>query len=480
MVPDSSTSAWRHHLTPHRTLIIVAVAYMTATLPFAVRARLLLWDEVVYASQFAVGTIPARMTAPRAWGMPLLLAPADVLTSSVQAIRLYLTALSGLGMYLAFRPWLRVVEPWVVPVAAGLFTTLWTTVLYGSMAYPNLMLAFAGVAGLGYACRALVGPSDRWALAALATAFAVASMLRPTDASFLAAPLLAVCAARRAWRPMFGVSLGLAVGWIAWTGEAFIRFGGPIARLRLSSQVTDVILGFHPIPIIQALDGPNLQCRPTALCGDLHALEVIWWFALPVLVVAGIMAVRDRLPYLLAASSATLLALSYLVTLDWSNPRYLIPTYALLALPVASALVAGTRRHRVVAVVISIALLLHVAGQVMTYRRVADHELRLQTVLLRQDMILEGSLRVASPCVVFGPGSVELSFISHCRPVLDTSVPSLTDDRVQAALASGEQVVVIERSPLGGPPSVSGWRQARLGPTGGTWAYVADPPLGRP
>jgi len=474
VIPDTSTSAWRRYLTPHVTLIAVALVYMTATLPFAVRGRLLLWDEVVYASQFAIGTIPARMTAPRAWGVPMMLAPVDLVTSSVLAIRLYLAALSGLGIYLAFRPWLRVVEPWVVPVAAGLFATLWTTVLYGSMAYPNLMLAFAAVAGLGYACRALTGPSDRWALMALVSAFGVASMLRPTDASFLAAPLLLVCLARRGWRPMFAVSLGLAIGWIAWTAEAFVRFGGPIARLRLSSRITDVMIGFHPIPMIQALDGPNLQCRPTALCTDLHALEIIWWFALPVLVVAGIIATRDRRPYLLAASSGTCLLLSYLVTLDWSNPRYLIPTYALLALPAAAALVIAARRRSVLAVVISIVLIMHVAGQARTYRRVVDHELRLQAVLQRQDMILEDQLGVQAPCVVFGPGSVELSFISHCRPVLDTSVSSPADARVQEALASGEQVVLIGRAPSGGLPLDSGWRWAPLGSTGQKWAYVAE------
>jgi len=124
---------------------------------------------------------------------------------------------------------------------------------------------------------------------------------------------------------------------------------------------------------------------------------------------------------------------------------------------------------------ISVVLILHVATQVTTYRRVVDDELRYQAVLRRQDDSLKGSVQVAPPCVVFGPGSVELSFMSHCRPVLDTSVPALSDARVQDALAAGEQVVVIERTPPGGPPAVTGWRQVRLGSRGRTWAYVADP-----
>jgi hypothetical protein len=193
-----------------------------------------------------------------------------------------------------------------------------------------------------------------------------------------------------------------------------------------------------------------------------------------VLAVVGILAARHRMPYLLAAAGATALLLSYVLTLDWSNPRYLMPTYALLALPAGGALVSAVRWRHAMAVVIAIGLVLHVGAQAMTYQRVVKNQLQFQRILLEEEKTLEGKLGVSSPCVIFGPGSVQLSFVTHCRPLLDQSVPALSDARVQDALASGEQVVVIEQAPTGGLPPVDGWRAAQLKSSGQTWAYVSE------
>jgi len=235
---DPNEHAWRRWLSPQTALMVLAVIYALATLPGIPELRTLLWDEAIYASQFATGAHPLGMSPPRAWGMPLLLAPIDVLTTSTVAIRLYMSTLSGIGLFLAFRPWLRIGDAWIAPVAATVFATLWTTALYGAMGYPNLWLAFAIVAGIGYGVRALGDPTDRWALVGLVVAFVIASMLRPSDTTYLAVPLVLMLLVRRAWRPLVATAAGIAVGWIAWAGEAFIRFGDPITRLRLTSAST--------------------------------------------------------------------------------------------------------------------------------------------------------------------------------------------------------------------------------------------------
>ncbi|TDD23118.1 hypothetical protein [Nonomuraea diastatica] len=63
------------------------------------------WDEAVYASQYAAHAPPAPFSAPRARGVPLLVAPVVAVTDSVPVLRLYLIALSSLGLCAAFAVW---------------------------------------------------------------------------------------------------------------------------------------------------------------------------------------------------------------------------------------------------------------------------------------------------------------------------------------------------------------------------------------
>lgn len=466
---------WRRRLSPQTALLVVAVIYVLATLPGIRELRTLLWDEAIYASQFATGAHPLRMSAPRAWGMPLLLAPIDVLTTSTVAIRLYLSALSGIGLFLAFRPWLRIGDAWVAPVAATVFATLWTTTLFGAMGYPNLWLAFAIVAGIGYGVRALGDPTDRWAMVGLVVAFVFASMFRPSDTAYMAAPLVLLLLVRRVWRPLVATVAGIAVGWIAWGGESFIRFGDPITRLRLTSTTNDIALGFYPLPLVQAADGPYLVCRPATMCLDIHPLELVWLVALPLLVIAGILATRPRTPYLLAAVSGACLVVSYLFTLDWAAARYLSPTYALLALPVAAALVAAVRWRRAMAVVIVVALLFHVGMQLRTYQRVTD---RLSASTLRttlQAESLRDALGVRPDCVVFGPDATELSFVLGCEGDWSADSPTPADPLVQAVTDAGRQAVIVVRAPDTLPVAPDGWRVAELDGGGSRYGIVSGP-----
>jgi len=189
----------RRLLSPHALLIVVATGYGCAALSQVPSLVAFNWDEVVYASQVRPGVPAVPMSAPRAWGMPLLLAPVAALTQSVPVIRCYLAVLAGVCLYLAFRPWLGLFGPaarparprdaleeapgavsrYAVPLAAALFVTLWSTVLYGAMAYPNLWLAFALVAAAGWFCRALREPGRTGPLVGLAVALAAASLPRP-------------------------------------------------------------------------------------------------------------------------------------------------------------------------------------------------------------------------------------------------------------------------------------------------------------
>jgi hypothetical protein len=145
---------------------------------------------------------------------------------------------------------------------------------------------------------------------------------------------------------------GLVAGWAAWIGEAFARFDGPVHRLRESAAGTGGGL-VNSVPAnLAAVDGPKLLCRPASECAGVDPAAATWWVLLPVLVVAGL-AVAARTGWLaaggLATASAASFAAPYLLLLDYTSPRFLLPAYALLAVPVAGLLVwltgLAARRH---------------------------------------------------------------------------------------------------------------------------------------
>jgi len=123
-------------------LAAVAVAFALVQLLFVVPGLHLSWDESVYASQVTPHIPAAYFSAPRARGVPVLLAPLTLLTSSTLALRIYLAALSATGLFFALRAWRRLL-PMSVPALAGvLFSGLWVSQLYGPQAMPNLWIAF--------------------------------------------------------------------------------------------------------------------------------------------------------------------------------------------------------------------------------------------------------------------------------------------------------------------------------------------------
>jgi hypothetical protein len=126
------------------------------------------WDETVYFSQVSRAVPAAFLSAPRARGISWLAEPLALLASSAPALRVYLTVLSALTLYLAFRVWFRVLPPGAVVIAAVFFAGLWITRFYGAEFMPNLWVAFGVVAAVGGFLRLAADRTDRWAMAALA------------------------------------------------------------------------------------------------------------------------------------------------------------------------------------------------------------------------------------------------------------------------------------------------------------------------
>ncbi|MDT5012252.1 MAG: hypothetical protein QOH57_3869, partial [Mycobacterium sp.] len=145
-------SRWRRPVT---WLIVVAVLHAASPLIVLGAHWWFGIDETVYLSQIN-GHVPAAgFSAPRARGTTFIAAPVTLLTTSVSAVRIWVSALSGLGLFVAFQPWLRLRSGNVAPLAALMFATVWSVIFYGFAVMPNEWVALAALAACGYLLRFL-------------------------------------------------------------------------------------------------------------------------------------------------------------------------------------------------------------------------------------------------------------------------------------------------------------------------------------
>lgn len=423
-------------------LVAVAAAFSAAQLVFVAPHLLLSWDEVVYVSQTS-GHAPAAYFDPaRARGVPLLVAPVTMLTSSVLALRIYLSVLSGLGLFLALLAWRRLRPAWVLALAGIVYGGLWVALYYGPQAMPDEWVAFSALAGVGLFLQAAArgrqsgGPGRAgWGLlAGLAGCMAIAALVRPGDAVFLAGALvIAVLAVPRwrLWQLLVAVVAGFAAGSVEWVVEAYLRFGGPLARLHAAgAEQGGFGLHFALWDEFRALNGPTL-CRPCTV-GLRYPAISIWWLALPVIVALGLLVARRRgamASSVLAAACALAIAFQYLFLINYAAPRFLLPTYALLAIPVADALwglVSGVRSDLRPGVITLLGVVLLV--QVFVQYTVLAHQVNEKITYFGDYTRIAADLHrlgLRQPCLIKGDQYIPIAYYAGCASApLATSVPA--------------------------------------------------------
>jgi hypothetical protein len=471
-------------------LVITAAAFSASLLLFVPRQMGLGWDEVVYVSQVSAHAPAAYFDAARARGVPLLVAPVTLITSSVAALRVYLALACGLGLLGALWAWRPLRPAWVLALAGLAFGGLWVSQYYGPQAMPDEWVALSGLAAAGFFLRAArhtgaaaAAGSDpeltdrdapgrdaarrgnRAAMAGLAISLALAALFRPGDAVFLAAPLvLAVLtvAAWRRWSLLVCVVGGVLTGMAEWAAEAYVRFGGLAARLHdASAEQGGFGLHIGVWAQLRAVNGPTL-CRPCTVGWRYPELS-LWWLALPVLVALGLAGARragNLGSCVLATACGLSVAVQYLFLISYAAPRFLLPAYALLAIPVADALawlVRAARPDLRRAAIGGIACVLLI--QLSVQHLVLRHEVA-GTVAFHQDYrrAVAGLrlLDVHPPCLVKGEQGIPVAFYAGCA-----SAP-----QVAPALAAGLPVVVLEHPGHHPPGYARYWTRHRLRGTG--------------
>ena len=415
-------------------LVAVGVAFTAAELVFVSPRMGLSWDETVYVSQVS-GHAPAAWFDPaRARGIPLLVAPVAALTSSVAALRVYLSVASGLGLTVALWTWRRLRPAWVLGLAGVLFGGLWVAQYYGPQAMPDMWSALGCLAAVGCFLRA-----GKAGLAGLGASVAFVTLVRPGDAVYLAAPLvLAAVLVWRSWPRAAVVAGGLVAGGAEWVVEAYARFGGIASRLHAAgAEQGGFGLHFALPDELRALNGPTL-CRPCTIGVRYPELD-LWWFLLPVLVALAILAARPRArgawgdgsprsggsrgssPWastVLPTVCGLCVAGQYLFMINYAAPRFLLPAYALLAVPAADGLaflITGLSHELRPAMTAAVTCFLVV--QLLGQHLVLDHEVG-GTVTFHDDYTRIATALAARgvrpPCLISGVQYIPIAFYAGC------------------------------------------------------------------
>jgi hypothetical protein len=454
-------------------LALVAAAFTLAQLAFVVPHLGLSWDEVVYVSQVSVHAPAAYFDPARARGIPLLVAPAALLTSSVLALRFYLSVASGLGLFLALLVWHRLRPAWILALAGVFFGGLWVAQYYGPQAMPDEWVAFSALAAVGFFLRAVPSTTGepeagepeirvRWReLAGLAGCIAIAALVRPGDALYLCAALgLAVLAVRkwRDWRPLVAIAAGFVAGAADWVVEAYVRFGGPLARLRAAgAEQGGFGLHFALWDEFKAVNGPTL-CRPCTVAVRYPGVSA-WWLALPVLAVLGVLAARRYGRFdssLLAAVCGLAIGLQYLFLINYAAPRFLLPAYALAAIPVGDALagfITGIRSDARPAAITLVGVVLF--AQLVIQNTVLSHQVGEKITFFGDYSRIAADLHrlgVKPPCLVKGDQYIPIAFYAGCA-----SAPPVT-----AAHPAGERIAVLVAAGASPPGYARGWTRHYL------------------
>ncbi|GIH75750.1 hypothetical protein Plo01_21790 [Planobispora longispora] len=477
--------------TPVFLLAVVSLCYAVAQFSLVTTAFGIEWDEAVYISQFSGNGAPIAFHASRGWGTPLVVAPVVMFTDSIAVLRAYLMVLSALLLFGAFRIWLPVRPGRTVPLAAAIFAACWPAVLYGGEAMPNIFTALGAVALTGLVVRAAAPAASRGRglLAATAGLVVLVALFRPTDTTVIVLALAAAvvltprAAARRdSLAVIAALGAGLAVAWGLWIVDAVRRYGGAAERMELATEYFGPYrwLAGH---YLRALDGP-VVCSTLDGCGPVTAGAAAWAAGFLLLAAAGSALLWRRGLRLAATASAAVAACAagaYLYHPLLPHPRYLLPTYGLLAIAAAEGVVllaAALRRRARAGCALAFCALLAAGHLFPQAGYLIDNVGRLAPGRARDVAVAADVKEIGyrRPCLVYGWHAPQIGHHLGCEAAGTSGGRPLpaTPAHVPARAASGYSVIVVYRGDADrNAPDLASWPRHRL-PSSGWYARMHD------
>jgi hypothetical protein len=453
-------------------LVLVGLLFLVLQLVLIPRPFGLSVDEATYLAKVDPSAPELYWGEQRAWGMPVLAAPVAAFSSALGIVRTYFAVLSSVGLVAAFWPWLRLLRPYVAPLAALLFSSTWFTIFFGAQVMPNLYAGLAAVAAVGLLLRA-VEDGMWWRVALTGAAAAALALVRPTDSVLVVTSVVAfalvVPRLRRA-APLAALIVGGALGWLPWIVEAFVRFGDPISRLQAAEEAGPKGLFVDLTNLVafpRLLDGSPLYFsgNSPADAGPLQLVFVAWLVALVLLVALGLGAAateRRLSTMLLVCLPAALLAAFYLTLTSVTALRFVLPVFALLSLPVSVALVhllSVTRGS--VRTVAATFVAVGVAGHVVGMTVMAVMYLDRSAVGRDEQLEVAEALRPLverERCLVVGVEQQPTSYYLGCGAQQDRTQGAETPAKVTDAEAAGWDIVAVLPEPPARASYLASWQ----------------------
>ena len=440
------------------------------------------WDEITYIAQTSVHASPILLPPGHSRGVGLLAAPVTLLTTSVVALRVWMAVLAGGGLFAALLAWRGLRPAWVLALAGLMFGGLAATQFTGIQVEADLWEALGALAVAGLVLQAISRRRPaRVTLPLIAAGVFFLILVRIEDAAFIVAPMIAAVTVVPAWRnrgALNAIGAGIVAGSAEWVGEAYAFYGGPGNRLRLAS-LQPPRLGWHfsLLEQIRVLDGPA-YCGPGAACHDWYPWLGGWWLALLALAILGI-AVTAGAPSVLPGACALFVLAGYTLFVPYAAGRYLLPVFALVAVPAADGaarLITAERRRPAAVLAVSAFLLTGLISQ----HQVLTREFAGMTSGTQFYATAAADLRqlgVRAPCAVDGGAAAPVAYYLGCsrgwhdvqRQVLLAPMRPRHPARWRRVrLAGTAQVAYIRpalRRPTSlAPPGPRGGRPSRLHP----------------
>jgi hypothetical protein len=389
--------------------------------------------------------------------MPLLDAPVTLLTSSSTALRIYLTILAGIALFVTLVIWRKVVSFRVTVIAGLLWSSLWIVQNQTSMNMGNLWTAYSVAIATGLFLLYNKYPPTarrRATLVGLAVAsFAAAMMHGATDGVFMLIGLLvSLPLVQKSVRiKLFAAAFaGVAAGVLEWVIEAYLYFNGPFHRLARGGHVTG-----HGFFLPQLL---------ATLSADHNSIPlVLWWAALLVLLGAGVYyTVRDRNHELAVAGIVGLAILvQYAFIIKHSDPRYVLPIFALWVFVAAFGLdrLLNYLRLPRIAVVGAIAaiVLLGMAAQYNVLSSVSKSDYNAAHSAVRLGQIITRQL--STPCRVLGKNGANGAAVGYYAGCEGSGFGAHTNYDLLAQRAS-IAVLILRGQPI--PAQITHWRRSAV------------------
>jgi hypothetical protein len=253
--------------------------------------------------------------------------------------------------------------------------------------------------------------------------------------------------------------LGAILGGLVWLIEMSIRFGGVVSAVRDAATIGHLSGGESLtgsfMNALRLADGPPVGPDRS---GN-PAFGLLWWTLGATLVVIAFSSKTRRrsLPLWWATAGGVVLGATYVFGASASPPRFLLPSYALLAIPAGAGLteVASWCRRRPIALpVLSAVCIAWMVGQIAIARGNESRQLS-STARARDIGLVVGRLAARNGCTVAASHDYpEIAFAARCggAPIRDSASEGLRQ-QLLALSSGGTRVFVV--TPVDQPPDVA-------------------------